>query len=609
MERGRVLPPLFGKTLRHEDFFAVEPAAAQVDVVVGNPPWSSRRGERHSSLEWCESERLPAPGREQAWPFVWKSLRHLREDGAVAFLLPAMGFLHNHAGRAVEARRRLLRAAQVFSVVNFADMRWQLFDGAVRPAALLLLGHLPAGGAPYRVDYLTPKADLNLKSRRLITIGSADRCRLDSRLVETDPSVFKRRLWLSEPEARLFNYLAQFPRLGDLVAGFGALSRRRESTQNRWVIGQGFKPANVERLPDVTYERERSGVVTRVPYLPIDRFRIPALTSESLRPWKDDIVHRKGFEAGFEGPRVLVPRGIAAAAGKAERLRAAYIEEPLTFQHIIQAIVVPPGDERRAMLLTGLLNSRLMLWFAFHATSSFGSDRPEVQQAELLCLPFPGPDDMPDRQQSRAAANALATLVEKQVRKVDRTRGSGVGERDPLREIDRLAYDFFCLSEEERVLVEDTVEHVIPAVQPTRGSFPELWRASTASDRRAYASTLADSVAGWLDSGCTVGTRLVARNDDLAVLKLSLREAPGGFDYGEDNDVTVAAALSRLSKHVQQPLPGNFQSMPDFRVFIDRDLFVVKPAGKRFWLRSAAVADANAIALDLHAVAARRHDA
>ena len=42
--------------------------------------------------------------------------------------------------------------------------------------------------------------------------------------------------------------------------------------------------------------------------------------------------------------------------------------------------------------------------------------------------------------------------------------------------------------------------------------------------------------------------------------------------------------------------------MPDFRVFVDRDLFLVKPVGKRFWLRSAALADANAITLDLHAV-------
>ena len=609
MERGKVLPPLHGKTLCQEDFFAVEPDDAQVDVVVGNPPWSSRRGEHHSSIEWCTRERLPAPGREQAWPFVWKSLRHLREHGVIAFLLPAMGFLHNHAGHAVDARKRLLREARIFTVVNFADMRFQLFDGAVRPAALLLFGRPSTGNAPYRFDYMTPKADLNLKCRRLITIGQADRCRLDSRTVDSDPSVFKKRLWLSEPEAKLFNYLSQFPRLRDLVVEFKRLSSKRESAQNRWIVGQGFKPANTEKLSSADYEHEHSSVVARTPYLPIDKFAVPVWTKETLCPWKDDLVHRRGFEAGFEGPRVLVPHGIAAGAGGGQRLRAAYVKDPLTFQHVIQAIVVPPGDERRAMLLAGLLNSRLMLWFAFHGTSSFGSDRPKVHQTELLLLPFPGPDDTPDPERSRLAARALVAIIEKQLRTVDRSAGPQVAEHDAFRTIDDLAYDFFCLSEDERTLVDDTVEHVIPAVQPTRAGLPELWRPSAASDRRAYARTLATSLAHWFDADCTIGTRLVARNDDLAVLQLSLRDAPSGFDYDEDDDTTVAAALSHLAGQVHQPLPGNFQSIPNFRVFMDRNLFLVKPTGKRFWLRSAALADANAIALDLHTVAVRRHDA
>ncbi len=612
MKRGRMLPPLYGKTLRRGDFFAVEPDDAPADVIIGNPPWSSRRGERHSPLEWCAGEDLPAPGREQAWPFVWKSLRRLRENGVGALLLPAMGFLHNHAGDAVEARKRLLREARVLSVVNFADLRFQLFDGAVRPAALLVFGRPPAGGGAYRFDYLTPKADLNLKSRRLITLGRADRCRLDSRMVEADPSVFKKRLWLSEPEARLFNYLEQFPRLGGLVAQFGTLSRGKESTQGRWIVGQGFQPANAARLRHAGHER--SHVVARTPYLPIREFRVLARTCDGLNPWKDGVVRRRGFEAGFEGPRVLVPRGVAAGAGSGgPRLRAVYVEDPLTFQHIIQAIVVPPGDERRGMLLAGLLNSRLLLWFAFHGTSSFGADRPEVQQAELLRLPFPAPDDLPDRERSRAAAEALAAIVEKQLRRLDPVSvpldpalDRRPDEREPLAEIDDLACEFFCLSEEERVLVEDTVEHVIPAAQPNRGRLPAIWRPSTPGDRRAYARTLAGALADWLDGDCAIGTRLVARNDDLAVLRLSLRDGPGAFDYAEDDDESVAVALSRLAEHVHQPLPGNFQSLPDFRVFVGRDLFLVKPAGKRFWLRSAALADADAIALDLHAASGGR---
>ena len=601
MQRGEVLPALHGETLRNADFFADAAGGSPVDVVVGNPPWSSRRGERLSSLEWCRAEGLPAPGREQAWPFVWKSLRHLREDGVVAFLLPAMGFLHNHAGHAVEARKRLMREARVFTVVNFADMRFQLFDGAVRPAALVLFGRPPAGRVHYRFDYLTPKADLNLKSRRLVTIGSADRCRLDSRMVDADPAVFKKRLWLSEPEARLFNYLAQFSRLRDLVVEFGNLSRRKESTRNRWVIGQGFQPASAERLLDAHRDRVYSSVVATAPYLPIEEFRVPALTCEGLRPWKDGAVRRKGFERGFKGPRVLVPRGIAAGAGAGgHRLRAAYVEDPLTFEDIIQYIVVPSRDERRGMLLAALLNSRLTLWFAFHGTSSFGSERPKVKQKELLRLPFPVPDDMPEPKRSRAAAEALVAVVEEQVRSTGQSFECPSSERDVLEEIDGLAYEFFCLSNEERILVQDTVEQVIPAIQPHRGGSPAIWSAATASDRREYARTLVANLADWFEGGGSIGTRLVARNDDLAILRLSLQDGPAAFDYAEDDDGSVAAALSRLAEHVQQPIPGNFQSMPDFRVFIDRDLFLVKPTGKRFWLPSAALADAKTIVVDLH---------
>ena len=176
-----------------------------------------------------------------------------------------------------------------------------------------------------------------------------------------------------------------------------------------------------------------------------------------------------------------------------------------------------------------------------------------------------------------------------------------------LDRIDNLAYEFFCLSETERILVEDTVEHTIPAAQPNRGNLPEIWNSSTPSDRRAYARTLVDNLMDWLDDDCAIGTHLVARNDDLAVLRLSLRDRRSAFDYAEDDKTPVGEALSRLSRRIEQPIPGNFQSTPDFRVFLDRDLFLVKPAAKRFWLRSAAVADAHAIALDLQGFAGRRH--
>jgi hypothetical protein len=52
-------------------------------------------------------------------------------------------------------------------------------------------------------------------------------------------------------------------------------------------------------------------------------------------------------------------------------------------------------------------------------------------------------------------------------------------------------------------------------------------------------------------------------------------------------------------QHIHQPIAGNFQLMPDLRLYIDKDLYLVKPMQRRFWLRSTALADADAIAEDL----------
>src|SRR5688500_6825061 len=98
-----------GKTLVRRDFFEIPTTQNLFDVIVGNPPWSSRRGDNRSSARWCELNKLPMPGGEDAWAFTWKALRHLTPQGALAFLLPAMGFIHTNADHTVEARNKLLQ--------------------------------------------------------------------------------------------------------------------------------------------------------------------------------------------------------------------------------------------------------------------------------------------------------------------------------------------------------------------------------------------------------------------------------------------------------------------------------------------------------------------
>ena len=600
IESDKVLPKLWDRTLCVQDFFKVHPHNLQAEIVIGNPPWLSRRKQDRSSIKWCATQNLPMPSKEEAWAFAWKSIRHLPKHGKVAFLLPAMGFLHNHQKSTVDARNRFIRETRILRIINFSDLRFQLFEGATRPAALVIFERGDPKALSYRFDYWAPKADLNLKAKRLITLSSADKSLITSQMTQKDSSVFKRRLWINDPEAKLFNYLALLPKLSSLVSEYGGPRPKKQIQKTPWIIGHGFIPASHTRLDDSSYNYKHSKIVANTPFLPIAKFRVLVQNCTDLRPWKNGKVYREGFQKGFQGTRVLVPRGIIM---KQQRLRATYVQDPITFRHIILTIVVPHGEERRAKLLTTLLNSKLLLWFTFHGTASFGSDRPEVQQAELLRLPFPSPEDLPDPKKAESAASSLVSLIDERIKLVQQSHTLHPSDTEVFDEIDQLTYTYFCLSKEEVTLVEDTVKNIIPAVQPSQGKFPEIWEQANGQDRQAYAATLAHSLRQWLKPNSAIQITLEARNKDLIILRLNLEEGRNVANYTENNDRSVGEVLADLSQHIHQPLQGNFQLMPDFRLFIGKTLYLVKPAQKRFWLKSSALADANAIALDLHDVA------
>jgi hypothetical protein len=88
----------------------------------------------------------------------------------------------------------------------------------------------------------------------------------------------------------------------------------------------------------------------------------------------------------------------------------------------------------------------------------------------------------------------------------------------------------------------------------------------------------------------------MAKSADLAVLRLRLS---GGGDYSEDQHGELSAVLEELSANIHQPLDGNFQLLPDLRVFVGESLYLIKPMQRRFWLRATALADADGIALEL----------
>ena len=579
MAAGKLLPELWGVRLRQADFFD-EGESAEYDVVIGNPPW--RSGDQ-TAAEWCGERGLPAPDKQAAWGFAWKALRHLKQDGKLVLLLPAMPFLHTHSKGAMAARATLLKKLRVNRIVNYADLRRQLFAKAVQPTALFI-GGPNRDDAPHWFEYWVPKADAGFGATQRLTISDLDKDRMDTIQLDKDPLLFNKRLWMKGPEDKLFRYLKRFAPLRDTVAQFRYSRRKNASMGQPWIIGQGFQPAT---------QTTSSQAVAIGQYLPATSFRILWPDLQALAARHGTTSRRRGFERGFAGPRVLVTQG----AGR-NRLRAAYTEAPFAFQDAIQAIVVPESDKRRAKALAAMLNSKLMYWFAFHSSASLGSERPIVHQDQLLDLPFPKPADMEERQRAETAADQLAALMDE----AEKRLGAAIRPPDLLPElldrIDTLVYDYFALSDLEILLVEDTFDYIAPSVQPNPSSSPPIWRQTTPSDLGAYAPVLMSILEAWMEPGRRVGVSLIARDDDLVVAKLHLCAAEDWAEYSEHR-LALGEALARVSRAMDCALPGNLHQLGSLRVYTEDDLYLVKPNRMRFWTRSAARADAEDILIDV----------
>lgn len=594
IKAGKMLPPLYGKTLQPgADFFSIKEAPTY-DVIIGNPPWKGRVGQETTAQSWAKANGYLLPAKDIAWGFVWKALESVKATGLVALLLPAMGTLHNTDSQG--ARKMLLERSRIRRIINLSDLCFQLFDGAARPTAFVLYSPQQQK-TTYRFEYWVPKADLNLRLKRLVTLSRADRLTFRSDQVASDPTAFKRRLWTRAPEERLLQYLRTIPPLSSFVHVFKEFKRAKLefNRDEHWVIGQGFKPAKEDRLDDDEYQTTTAEIVTCLPYLDASQFRPVSLQKIESAPWHESLVHRAGFEAGFHGPHIIIPQGVERAVG---RVRAAFSNQDFVFQHSLQAMTVPPGQANRGMVLTAVLNSSLAAWFYFHDTANFGADRAKVHQGELLKLPFDAPENMPDPEKAQEAERELVTLIKCEMANSQKLL---IAQHDVLDKIDRLVFDYYGLDASDVAIVEDTVNSVIPAMQPRRSAgLQPIWAAASPPQREAYATMLCNALSPHFRA--PVSASLAARSADVAVLKLTIGDAV--TPYVENTSSEFNEFLTPITEKLSMEMPGNVQLIPDLRIIDGPNMYLVKPAAVRHWLRSTALAEAEQIAAELAAAAA-----
>ncbi|MBA3316431.1 MAG: N-6 DNA methylase [Planctomycetaceae bacterium] len=602
-QKGRALPKLIvsendsasetdAGNIRHADFFDKNAGVpSDVAFVIGNPPWGGIAKETSPAGKWCAAQGKRLPDKQIAAAFVWKGAEHVDVDGRVCFVLPH-GVLFNHSTTAIPFQKQWVQSHAIDRVLNLADLRFLLFEKVIHPAVVVSYQRAAPADASHRIEYWTPKGDWTVTKAEVITVAPQDRTSLTvgELLRNLDgpdaPQIWKQRYWATARDWRLLERLSLFPRLRDMVR-----QPREKSSEKRWLIAEGFQPlgdnddhdkARTLSLPSASFIRASSDAVNL--FLLAGDCDQLASNEVSVRSRSN-----KNIQI-FRAPHVLVTKGFE---------HIAFADFDVSFQHALRGITGPAEDRELLMFLAGYLRTSLARYYIFHTTSNWGIYRPEVHVEEVLRVPFPLPDDLPNPSRGWQIVREVATLVDEAAKQ---TTANFLDRRNAIRyasaEIESLVNEYFDVLPMEQALIEDTTDYTIPSIQPTSSRMPvETVKPSSTIQQEAYRNRLCDMLNGWAKRGPFAVCGEVYGSESLgigmAVLEKVERTEIASRKSGRDSD--LLKAMDRLRKAMPQS-HATLDLVRGVMVFDKKRLYIVKPLGQRHWSRTAAMNDADEIA-------------
>ncbi len=605
-KKGRALPRLVintahenrngadlpNKNIRCADFFQKEEAFPEnADLVVGNPPWGSIATAETPAGQWCKENYKPVPDKQIATAFVWKAAEHVLASGRICLVLPH-GVLFNHGPKAIEFQKTWVSQHGIERVLNLADLRQFLFNEAIHPAIVVSYKNERHEIRPRPIEYWSPKADWTVTQAEVIIISPADRTEIQVKDLLNDldgfdaPQIWNQKFWASPRELRLIDRLSLYPRLRDHVR-----SPSERGSAKPWVRAEGFQPAgnndDQKKAKTITLPSKKFIQATSKE---IDLFLLPA-DCEDLNSKKITIRQKSNTNTEiFEAPHVLITKGFQ---------RIAYADFDVSFQHALRGIHGPKEDRNLLIFLAAYLRTSLAKFLMFHTSSNWGVYRPEVHVQEILRLPMPFPEQLPEKKRAKEIVDRVANIVDAVSQQTENSiLGRAYAIENATAEIEPLIEEYFDVQPLEKFLIEDTLNVIIPSIQPTQNRMPvPTVKQSTVEQQAAYMERVCGMLNQRAKNGPDVVRGMTVSSNRLgigvAVLeKFPRSEADTPMDAaGED----VLHSLDRLRKAIPRK-QRTIDPVRGIMMFDKNKLYVVKPIGQRYWTQTAALNDADEIA-------------
>jgi len=569
------------------------------DWIIGNPPWKQlspkklEKGDK-AALAWIKENKnhLPVSGNQLAEAFAWEASQHLSKQGLIGLLLPA-GTLFKTAKN---FRQEFFSKMNVWCVVNFANLRHLLFQGAKSPAAAFFYSCLQKNRrslsriityAPFAVNQLARyEADRQKRKMLWTVIVNADEIReINPVEAATGSSLpWKLAMWGSPRDRFLLNSLAKrFPSLSEYKKKHGlkihpGLELRDEKADEP-----------VEYLQEVEGKKELDITVLS------GKDEIFAIPEQALKRIDSDRawVRKRG---GIMPLQICYPPHIIVHAA---RKFAVFSNE---------FVVVPPrqigiaGKASQVNLLKALalyLNSDFAVYQQFLSSTFWGIERDRPNKTDLEKLPIPI-DDLSNEELLDWACLydelAKASLRSFSEPKEPLFHGL-IKAQDTLhlrKQLNESVYALLRINRSERWVIEDLL---LVRKELNEGKLArEAINPANKDEIHKYARAFKTELDNFLDADIKDQHRVtVFYNNELAIVKVEHPYNPpaGPATIFEVKDQKTKAEFDKLKSNLLSNQGQWIYFNHNLKIFEGRTTYLVKPRQRLCWLKSQALLDAD----------------
>lgn len=578
---GEQQPENKQKTIIQGNFFdpKLQLNSTDFDFVIGNPPWVSRgKCKDRFFLNWREQDKdVRGPQKQIAHGFMWKTLERLNSSGKACLLLPTAVLLN----KTDKFQAKWFRQVTVEEVINFSDLRFVLFSDAIHPGIAVRFNQRKPDIVKNVIRYKSPKVDIGSQRGGAVHIYDEDikTIRLVELLSKADnkeaPRFWKTQSWGTWRDLKLLQRLSRMPRL-----------KEKLKDKEGWITGVGIQPYGGDLNP-IWWKNKRLFLDANNESIQLIVTQDECSPVDGLFP---DRIHRPRTPEIFEPPVIVFNKGGS---------KIAFVGFPVLFRDSLFSISGTEDDKKILQFLVIALRSKLTKYYFFHTVANYGIERTQFFTEEIKNCPFL----MPEQTCNPSRARKILSEVSSRFREFEdelRDQKHSIGRAEKVKQIqsecEPLIREYYDIDEYEQILIEDTVDYIIPSILPRANPRKEVKTLRRVNDEQQ--ETYTKTLCRMLNIHARRGRKIegyVVKTDSQAVVVISRTKGkPKPY-----NETSASQEMRQVLNRIHRLLPtkrGGFVYYRNLKIF-DRDhIYIVKPMTFRSWMRSTALNDADMIA-------------